>query len=169
MSRALTPKLTVERLRELLDYDPISGKLVWRVSRGGTAAGSVAGTLDADSGYIKVYVDGRNCWGHRLAWLHYHGVEAPRLDHRNMNRADNSIANLREATNSQNMFNCGKRSHNKSGYKGVSWSASTGKWWAQIKVNGVHHNLGYHDDPAVAHAAYVEAAKRLHGEFARVE
>jgi len=56
-----------------------------------------------------------------------------------------------------------------SGYKGVSWSKGMGMWWAQITVDGRHRNLGYYHDPALAHAAYVSAANRLHGEFARTE
>jgi hypothetical protein len=87
----------------------------------------------------------------------------------NLDRANNKFANLRVATYSQNMGNrCAPRT-NTSGYKGVSWSKGMGMWWAQITVDGRHRNLGYYHDPALAHAAYVSAANRLHGEFARTE
>jgi hypothetical protein len=97
------------------------------------------------------------------------GPVAPgnRVDHRSVNSLDNRRTNLREATHGQNMCNSGKRQNNTSGYKGVTWSKKHRKWVAQIGKDRTHHYLGLFDDPEVAHQAYCEAAKRLHGEFAR--
>lgn len=63
----------------------------------------------------------------------------------------------------------GKRSDNKSGYKGVRWYSQTKKWMAQIRYQGKNMNLGYFTTPQAAHAAYCAAATRLFGEFARFE
>jgi len=54
----------------------------------------------------------------------------------------------------------------KSGFKGVCLSSLHGKWMAQIQVDKKKIHLGLFDDPAEAHSAYVEAAIRLHGEYA---
>jgi hypothetical protein len=40
---------------------------------------------------------------------------------------------------------------------------------AQIKHQRKQHHLGYFDTAEEAHAAYAEAARRLHGTFARIE
>lgn len=89
-------------------------------------------------------------------------------DHENGVTLDNRRNNLRFATSSQNAMNRRKTSANSSGYKGVHWHKGHQKWCAQIKVNGKSIHLGYFDTPEEAHAAYCEAATRLHGDFARL-
>lgn len=53
--------LTQLRLKELLDYDSVTGIFVWKISRGSNAlAGSVAGFKNW-CGYLLVMVD-RKIW-----------------------------------------------------------------------------------------------------------
>jgi AP2 domain len=54
---------------------------------------------------------------------------------------------------------------NKVGFKGVTFEKR--RFRAQITKDDKQYHLGYFATPEAAHAAYVEAAKRLHGEFAR--
>ena len=56
---------------------------------------------------------------------------------------------------------------NKAGLKGVTLHKRAGKWQAQIQAFGVTHYLGIFNTAQLAHAAYCEAAARLHGNFAR--
>jgi hypothetical protein len=159
---------SLERVRELLKYDAETGIFTWKVHRASNAMpGMVAGRRERD-GYRRIAVDGVWCRAHRLAWLYVHG-QWPRehIDHINGIRDDNAIANLREATNAQNLCNRGRTSRNKSGFKGVHWHGGAGQWTAQIRINGQPRHLGYFADPEAAHRAYVEAADRLHGAFAR--
>lgn len=86
--------LTVERLRELLDYDPETGVFRWKEPRRKCRVGEVAGSLRKD-GYVKIQVDGRFYQAHRLAWLCVYGVWPSAIDHIDGNRANNAIANLR--------------------------------------------------------------------------
>ncbi|MGK6932818.1 HNH endonuclease [Escherichia coli] len=65
------------------------------------------------------------------------------IDHINLVRDDNRIANLRLATRSQNIQNVNKKANNKSGYKGVSWDKKSRKWRAQIVINKRKVNLGF--------------------------
>ena len=87
-------------------------------------------------------------------------------DHINGNKCDCRRENLRLATPAQNVANQTLRSNNKSGFKGVAWHKPSKKWRAAIGTRGRQKWLGYFDDPADAHAAYVEAIKNMYGEFA---
>jgi hypothetical protein len=89
------------------------------------------------------------------------------IDHINMNTLDNRKCNLRFCSKSDNSCNVGKRKTNTSGYKGVSWDNRQKKWRAVIVKNRKQIHIGYFSNPETAYAAYREAAKRLHGEFAR--
>lgn len=88
------------------------------------------------------------------------------VDHIDGNGLNNQRSNLRTCTGSENMRNRGAASHNKSGFKGVTWHKKGGHWRATIRLNGKYTHLGYFDTPAEAHAAYCKAADELHGEFA---
>ncbi len=160
--------LTVERLRTLLRYDTETGNFIWRCSRRGIAGGRIAGSVSRALGYRLINVDGKKYYAHRLAWLYTMGEWPPeQIDHINGNRDDNRRCNLRAATESQNKCNTPRRRNNCCGYKGVHFHKETGKWRARIKFRGLICELGLHDTATLAHSAYVHAAHRLHGEFAR--
>lgn len=118
----------------------------------------------------------RGVWdGTRMVTLMMHRVLAARflpltsdlqVDHENGNGLDNRRANIRLATPLQNVCNQGKQSNNQSGFKGVRWDTRGQCWRASIGYQGRKHHLGMFDTPEEAHAAYVAAAERLHGDFA---
>lgn len=156
-------ELTQERLRALLHYDGDTGRFLWRVSRRGRAKiGTAAGTLGAD-GYLRILVDGGRYSAHRLAWLYVHGRwPSADLDHANGNPSDNRIANLRECNKSENQQNRKPSKNSTSGYMGVTFVRSTGKYQAYIKRAGKQLHLGCFPTPELAHAAYLAAKKELH-------
>lgn len=66
-------------------------------------------------------------------------------------------------------FKAKMRSNNTSGYRGVTRHPSyPDKWHAQIGFHGELHSLGFFDDPVDAAKAYNEAAKKYHGEHAKL-
>lgn len=81
---------------------------------------------------------------------------------------DNRRANLRLASRSEQTTNRRMFSNNKSGYKGVCFHKRTGRWQANIQVDGVFMYLGLRKTPELAYALYCEAAAKYHGDFARV-
>jgi len=87
------------------------------------------------------------------------------VDHINGDGLDNTRANLRLATPSQNGANRDMNKSNKSGVKGVSWYKPTSKWVATISINGKRKSLGYFTSLAEAETAYLTAAALHHGEF----
>lgn len=145
----------------LLEYNSDTGELTWRISSGKAKKGSVAGCLI--KGYRAIGIQGRYFRAHRLAWLIHYGVDPiSDLDHINGDRDDNRIANLRIATQSQNMHNRRADHDNTSGIKGVCWNRFKNKWMAY--VNGRH--VGYFNSKEDAAIAVQNRRLELHGEFA---
>lgn len=156
--------LTVERLRELLDYSPETGEFRWRVSPSNSvSSGSVAGAPDR-KGYWYIQIAGARYLAHRLVWLYVNAVwPKEQIDHVNCTRADNRITNLREATPTENGENIRHAKTNSStGLLGVSWYKRTGKFTAKIKVNGKQLHLGYFYSAEDAYAAYLVAKRKYH-------
>jgi hypothetical protein len=160
--------LTQERLKAVLSYDPETGAFIRLVSTcSRTRAGTVAGSRKLN-GYLSILIDGKRFYLHRLAWLYMTGGwPNGDIDNINMDRRDNRWCNLREATRSQNKANAPANRRNKSGFKGVHFDTSRGKWLAQIVVAGRHYHLGRFEKAEEAHTAYSEATRRLNGEYAR--
>lgn len=102
--------------------------------------------------------------------MHREVLSAPvgsQVDHKDTDGLNNTKANLRLATASDNACNVRLSTRNRSGRKGVSWSAQKGRWQVHICRHGVRRNLGLFCDLEEAARAYEEASKRLHGEFGR--
>jgi hypothetical protein len=90
------------------------------------------------------------------------------VDHIDGNGLNNRRGNLRFATHSQNSQNRKLPKNNTSGAKGVYWDKSKNAWRARIWAHGEEFFLGTYASIDAASAAYCDAAKRLHGEFARL-
>jgi hypothetical protein len=91
------------------------------------------------------------------------------VDHATNKSLDNSIENLREATQSQNSQNSKLRKNNTSGTKGLSWDEKRQKWEAKLYVNYKKIHIGYFlkSEKENAKKAIEEARKKYHGEFGR--
>jgi len=150
--------MEVERLKELLNYDPETGIFVWKFSTNKRIkVGDVAGT---DSrGYIRIMIDNKKYLAHRLAWLHYYGYFPEHgLDHKDRIRHHNWIKNLREASQQCNLRNTGNRGDNTSSVKGVFFDKARQKWRALIYLDSGGYHLGSFTDftEAVAHRLAAE-------------
>jgi hypothetical protein len=155
-------ELSAERARELLNYDPATGLLTWKVGRSHkTPAGSPAGSL-SKQGYVCVKVGGVLYKAHRLAWLLLTGGWPSQfLDHINGVKSDNRACNLREigrAGNAENLHRA--RVDSKTGLLGVSRDGF--KFRATIQASRRLHYLGAYQTPEEAHQAYLTAKRQLH-------
>jgi hypothetical protein len=113
-------------------------------------------------------ISGERLLAHRVIWAIVYG-RWPRdqIDHINGVKDDNRLANLREATAVTNQRNQKRHSDKAPLPKGVSAYANCGTFRARIVVNGKSIFLGTFPTAEEAHAAYVAAARRYFGEFAR--
>jgi HNH endonuclease len=161
-------KLTQERLRELLSYDPSTGIFRWRIKRKKMNPGDIAGSRRAN-GYWCIKIDYFGYQAHRLAWLYVYGkFPDDEIDHIHGSRADNRILELREATHAKNGMNRKMNSNNSSGFRGVSWHKQNKEWRAQIRHNFRIIYLGGFQTKQMASLAYEAKATELFGEFKRV-
>jgi len=161
-------------VRRALDYDPETGLLSWRhrddvlprVNK--RFAGKPAGCPDGQYGYQSVRLHDRPYQAHRLIWLHVTGEwPADILDHIDGIPSNNAWNNLRPATRAENNRN--RRARREGMLKGTIQVAKSGRWMAMIMLGRKAHYLGTFSSQEDAHAAYVEAAERLHGRFARFD
>ncbi len=134
-------------------YDPETGVFT------NTKTGRQVGKSKSGS-YVKLMIDGKSVGAHRYAWFLVHGVwPTYMIDHINGDPADNRIANLREATNTENQWNQ-KAKHE---HKGWFRHARTLLYTVQIRHKGQRHTVGYFKDPESAEAAYRAARLQLRG------
>jgi hypothetical protein len=89
-------------------------------------------------------------------------------DHINRNRLDNRKTNLRVCNSSQNGFNKGFRSDNKTGIIGVHWDRERKRWFASIGINKKHIALGRFKSKQKAIMIRKEAERRYFGDYAIV-
>lgn len=85
------------------------------------------------------------------------------VDHINGDTLDNRKSNLRACSNGQNICNSKLRKDNSSGLRGAY--RADNKWSSCIRVDGFRKHLGTFATKEEAHAAYIAAAKKHHGDF----
>ena len=122
-------------------------------------------------GTIKAVYARRSVWvkGGKCQTQYMHALLAGKgADHWDGDGLNNQSHNLRSATTAQNNRNQRIRCDNTSGFKGVTWHASTHNWHARIRLDHKRHSLGLFSMAVDAAKAYNAAAVLYHGEFARL-
>ena len=153
--------LTVEHLRELLNYDPETGAFTWLVDQGRVKAGTSAGYVN-DNGYRIMMIGGRNFRSARLAWAIMTGAWPEVLvDHEDRDPGNNRWSNLRLATKKQNAENVSRHSDASPGRVGVYWNRRRQQWQAKICHHYKQIHLGWFFVEAEAVAARERAAQQL--------
>lgn len=159
--------LTQEELKIQLHYDEDTGIFTRLAAKRGVKVGAVTGTPNS-GGYLEIRVNYKKLKAHRLAWLYVYGeFPCSDLDHKDGNRTNNRIKNLRLCTECENRHNVGATKGNISGVKGVNWHKSRGKWQARAMVNYKPYYIGLFKTLEEASVAYQAFAKEHHGEFYR--
>jgi hypothetical protein len=136
--------ITQEQLKQLVTYEPLTGKFISKVSRGKRVKpGDTLGSVCIKYGYIYMRIDTVRYKAHRLAFLYMLGTIPKQIDHMDTVRDNNIWSNLREATAMQNSHNSNKYSTNTTGVKGLTYYADKRYYFAQITKAGVNHNKSF--------------------------
>lgn len=150
-----------EEFARRVSYDPDTGVFTWLVTAcvDPGVRGKLAGALCG-----KYIVIRHKCWGvfaHRLAWFIVYGeVPQTMLDHINMEKCDNRIANLRKSDCSRNGLN----SKVKLGKYKRGAQPRGDRWQASISISGVRTHLGMFASEQEAHEAYMAAMGHILGQ-----
>jgi hypothetical protein len=87
------------------------------------------------------------------------------VDHKNNNKLDNNINNLKWCTYQENNQNVSMKSNNSSGIKSISWFKRDSKWRAKITLDGIQIHIGYYDTIEDATIARVNKANQAFGQY----
>ena len=115
-----------------------------------------------DKQHVSVKINSKTVYLHRLIT---NCPEDMVCDHINNNPLDNRKENLRICTVQQNGFNRKLNRNNTSGYSGVTWSGSRGKWRVGITVNQKVIALGSYVNLEDAVVARKKAEEKYFGDF----
>lgn len=160
-------RITWKRLNEAMEIDVEAGTCRWR--RPGNLArvgvGELAGSVTVKGRHL-ISVDGRRYYRSVLIWFFARRRWPKKMvDHRDGDKLNDGIGNLREASASQNQQN-NRRRKGVSGVKGVS--IKRGRFVARITLDQKTKHLGYFQSKDEAAAAYAAAATKMFGDFACV-
>jgi hypothetical protein len=161
-------ELVVDRL----DYR--EGDLWWRRSCGNNARLDRPAGCVNPQGYRRIRLGARQWFAHRLVFLFHNpdwdisdGTVNNAIDHRDRDKLNNDIANLRMATNGENQYNSVAKKGGTSRFKGVCWHKASRKWRVRVRLNGRQLAGGYFHDEDEANARAIAMREELHGEFVR--
>lgn len=158
--------ITQVELKKLIHYNPDTGRFFWlerpvsdftsgkhsathiaarwNSKFAGKPAGALRKSKDRNTDYMRLNINGKFYYLHRLAWLYVTGSWPCQIDHINGDGLDNRFANLREVDNSVNHTNMPLQSNNVHGLPGLTetpWG-----WAVRIKRHGRMEHLGTFTD-----------------------
>jgi len=167
----MSNELTQELVRTIFDYH--DDNLYWKVNRRTKKLINKKAGYINNRGYRCIKVNQKLYLAHRLIFLYHHGHLPEYLDHIDLNKSNNDINNLREATSSQNHMNCKKLKLKNntilsSQYKGVSWHKQSKKWIAGITINYKLVFLGKFENEIDAAKSYNKSAIEHFKEYANI-
>ena len=109
-----------KNLKELFYYE--NGELFWKERKQGRNLSKPAGCIH-HTGYRRITINRKRYQAHRLIWIFHHGdiSQNMEIDHKNHQRDDNRLSNLRLVTHQENHKNKSKYKKNRSGFTGIYW------------------------------------------------
>lgn len=147
----MTLEISYEYVREIFNYDPETGIVtnkIPKVRKGIVDRNSVVGRKDLSGAkgseklYLRVYVNGKNFYLHRIIWVLMTGEQPEFIDHIDGNGLNNKWENIRNVSHLKNSHNQKIHKNNTSGASGVTYRKDSNRWRARIKVDGTMISLG---------------------------
>ena len=157
--------LNLKDINNLFYYD--NGNLYRKIStQKNVLVHSKVGTKNT-LGYMVVSIKNKTYLIHRIIFWLKNNYLPKYIDHIDGNKLNNSIENLREASNQQNCFNQKLRKTSTSGIKNVRWDFRINKWVVRFTVNYKPKHIGVYAELHDAIEVAEKTRKQLHKEFAR--
>lgn len=181
--------LTQEYVKEIFDYK--DGFLYWKKlnpgnyngkAKIGEKAGSVSLTHSGPRRMVRIKK--YTYYTSRIIFFYHHGYFPEFVDHKDRDKSNEKIDNLRAATASENSRNRTSNKGSSSKYLGVSYCQRTTRrilkttgemgfwsyprWAATITIAGKFKHLGYFKTEIEAAIAFNSAAKEHYKEFANL-
>ena len=130
-------------------YDEVTGKIYGIYGKEITRKNK--GYID-----INIYLDKKRyqLFGHQLAYYIKYNKIVDYIDHKDGDRSNNKIDNLREVTNQENTFNTNAR--------GYYFNTNSNKFLSKITLDNKSIHLGLFHTEKEARQAYLEAKERYH-------
>ena len=162
-------KLNVEVWRSIDGYDNYAVSSFGRVKN--VKTGKILKARNDKYGYLRVNLyEYRVMKTHRIHKLVANAfIDNPNnkqcVDHKNNDRTNNDISNLRFATYKENNQNSKLSSNNTSGCKGIDWKKKAKKWRAQIRIDGIKSHIGLFANLEDAKIARINRANQAFGIY----
>ncbi len=121
----------------------------------------------AKNGYLRIGINNKRYYLHRIIWMINYGHTDLFIDHKDLDKTNNEISNLRISTYQENLRN--RRSRSLSGQKGVYFDKSKNKWLVSFRLDYKQKYLGRFanfDDAVIVAKKFI---KENHREFANYE
>jgi hypothetical protein len=172
------PLPELKYLQECFDYNRETGELFWKVrpmhhfvdlgtykSWNSRFSGKRISYISS-VGYYAVRINESRYQVHRIIWKLEHSEDPSELiDHKDGNKLNNRITNLREATHQENNRNVNAR--NIIGVKGVTFRKNKGDYQVNITLDRKTYHLGLFETIEEASLAYQKASLEHYGEFGK--
>lgn len=127
----------------------------WRLSRG----------YPVTSNRKKHFIGGKEAFAHKIVLSLCVENLVGMVDHKNRNKLDNRVSNLRTCTKSQNAMNSYRKPRIYSKFKGVSYDKTKKKWVSSTMCldKKVYKRFNTELEAALFHD---ESVVKMHGDFA---
>jgi hypothetical protein len=123
--------LSFNKLKELVECNPDEG---WAKRKSDSSSARAGDLLP-----FRTSINGAKSYIHHIIWVFAHDGNwcwpPDEIDHKDGNRKNRTISNLRKATRSQQQMNQKLPSDNSSGYIGIYRNKKQQKWCAQITID----------------------------------
>jgi len=146
--------VTKERLDELFIINK-EGIIIRKKNVSNTKIGDNAGSLHKSTGYLRLNIDNKSYYVHRLIYFYFTGIYTSEfeIDHINRNRLDNRLENLRLVTTSQNQCNVNFKGYHKQ---------KDGKFRVRLSIEGNRITIGYYNTEKEAKEAVIKAKDKYY-------